>query len=66
MTRLEFLKQQKAWANGILAAPCVQYQNGRMSHEVANEVLEETEDELLDYLALQVLPTSIKLIHAER
>lgn len=40
------------WADGILARENVQYPNGRMSHEVANEVLEKAEDTLLDYLCV--------------
>ncbi len=39
---------QIQWARGVLAAPAVTYQNGRDSHEVAGEVIEQHEDELLD------------------
>ncbi len=40
---------QVEWAQGVLAAPTVTYQNGRNSHEVASEVLEQFEDVLIDY-----------------
>lgn len=40
------------WADGILARENVKFPNGRMSHEVANEVLEKAEDTLLDYLCI--------------
>ncbi|KZN20852.1 MULTISPECIES: hypothetical protein [Pseudomonas] len=40
------------WADGILVRENVQFPNGRMSHEVANEVLEKAEDTLLDYLCV--------------
>lgn len=40
------------WADGILARENVQFPNGRMSHEAANEVLEKAEDTLLDYLCI--------------
>jgi hypothetical protein len=41
-----------AWADGILARENVQFPNSRMSHEVANEVLEKAEDALLDFLCV--------------
>ena len=40
------------WADGVLSRENVQYPNGRMSHEVANEMLEQAEDTLLDYLCV--------------
>jgi hypothetical protein len=40
------------WADGVLARESVQFPDGRMSHEVANEVLERAEDTLLDYLCV--------------
>ena len=40
------------WAESILARTNIQFPNGRMSHEVANEVLEKAEDTLLDYLCV--------------
>ncbi|EPH5795442.1 hypothetical protein ACS2R3_002951 [Pseudomonas aeruginosa] len=40
------------WADGVLARENVQLPNGRMSHEVANEVLEKAEDTLLDFLCV--------------
>lgn len=38
------------WAQGVLAAPAVTFPNGRDSHEVAGEVLDKAEDELIDFL----------------
>ncbi|KAB1444175.1 hypothetical protein [Bordetella bronchiseptica] len=38
------------WADKVLAAPAVTYQNGRNSHEVAGEVLDRAEDALIGYL----------------
>ncbi len=43
---------QAEWAESILAAPAVIWQNGRNSHEVAGEILERAEDVLLDHAAL--------------
>jgi hypothetical protein len=40
------------WADGILARENVKFPNGRMSHEVANEVQEKAEDTLLDFLCV--------------
>jgi hypothetical protein len=40
---------QVEWAQGVLSAPAVTYQNGRDSHEVAGEVLEQFEDALIDH-----------------
>ena len=40
------------WAEKILSSDNVQYQNGQMSHEVAYEVMEESQDILLEYLCL--------------
>ena len=40
------------WADGVLARENVQFPNGRMSHEAANEVLEKAEDTLLDFLCI--------------
>lgn len=40
------------WADGVLARESVQFPNGRMSHEVATEVLEKAENKLLDYLCV--------------
>ncbi|EJS3802561.1 hypothetical protein OE494_29435 [Pseudomonas aeruginosa] len=40
------------WADGVLARENVRYPNGRMSHEVAGEVLEKAEDTLLDFLCV--------------
>ncbi|MDU4254509.1 hypothetical protein [Pseudomonas sp.] len=40
------------WADGVLARENVRFPNGRMSHEVANEMLEQAEDTLLDYLCV--------------
>lgn len=41
---------QLEWAYTKLAEPCVTFQNGRTSHECANEVIEEYEDALLDHM----------------
>jgi hypothetical protein len=46
-----FLLEQKAWAKNILAAPEIQWETGS-SHEIAQRVLEETEDKLIDHLGL--------------
>ena len=43
---------QAEWADSVLDQPAVIYQNGRNSHEVAGEVLEQAEDVLLDYLVV--------------
>ena len=36
------------WANGILAKPSCTYYNGKVSHDVAHEVISESEGILLD------------------
>lgn len=51
---ISFHKGQIKWARGVLAAPSVTYQNGRESHACANEVLERSEDALINYMAIQV------------
>lgn len=38
------------WADKVLTAPAVTYQNGRNSHEVAGEVLDRAEDALIGHL----------------
>lgn len=43
---------QAEWAEKILAAPAITWQNGRNSHEAAGEILERAEDVLLDHMAL--------------
>lgn len=43
---------QLEWAYAKLAEPCATFQNGRTSHEVANEVVERYEDALLGHLHL--------------
>ncbi|WP_020190747.1 hypothetical protein [Pseudomonas putida] len=40
------------WADGVLARENVQFPNGRMSHEAANEVLEKAEDTLIEFLCV--------------
>lgn len=40
---------QLEWARRILAAPSVKFPNGRMSHEVAGEVLDEHEDRIIQH-----------------
>jgi len=37
------------WAKGILAKPSCTYHNGKVSHEIANEVISESGGILLDY-----------------
>ena len=44
-----YLLGQVEWANNILAAPCVKYPNGRLSHDAAREVLCEAQCALLDH-----------------
>jgi hypothetical protein len=50
----KFLLEQKAWACSILAAPEVRWEAGS-SHEIAQRVLEETEDKLIDHLGIKGL-----------
>lgn len=38
------------WALGVLGKPAVTYPNGRDSHEVAGEVLDSSEDRLIDHM----------------
>jgi acetylornithine deacetylase/succinyl-diaminopimelate desuccinylase-like protein len=45
---------QIEWAKGILANPSVTWPNGRNSHEAANQVIEESEDALIDHIQVQV------------
>lgn len=40
------------WAEGLLSRENVKFQNGRMSHDAANEVLEQSEDILLNFLCV--------------
>ncbi|HHT5706172.1 TPA: hypothetical protein ACTZGK_004109 [Raoultella planticola] len=40
------------WAEKILSCDNVKFQNGRMSHEVAHEVMEESQGILLNFLSL--------------
>jgi hypothetical protein len=40
------------WADKVLAAPAVTYPNGRNSHEVAGELLDRAEDDLLDFMVV--------------
>ena len=40
------------WADKILQQENTRFPNGKMSHEVANEVLEKAEDVLLNYLCV--------------
>lgn len=40
------------WADSVLSRENVRYPSGRMSHDVAGEVLEKAEDALLEYLCL--------------
>lgn len=50
--RLDHLQSQVKWAEKVLAAPNVVYPNGRESHEVANQVYDECQDELIDFLGI--------------
>jgi len=43
---------QAEWADKVLAAPAVIWQNGRNSHEAAGEILNQAEDVLLDHMVL--------------
>jgi len=52
--RVEFLREQIEWANGVLARPNVKYANGKWSHEAAGAVLDASESELLDHVELHV------------
>ena len=65
MTQAEFLQGQVAWAEKVLNAPNVQYQNGRMSHECANEVMEKAQDELIDHARYSVGPNGMQFSHYE-
>ena len=40
------------WADGVLSRENIKCPNGRMSHEVAGEVLDKAEDTLIDYLCI--------------
>lgn len=40
---------QLEWAEKILAAPAVTWDNGKHSHEVAGAILEQSEDILLNH-----------------
>lgn len=44
---LESAIVQAQWARGILAAPEVTWPNGKLSHEVASQVLEDSLDTLI-------------------
>ena len=44
---------QMEWAMAKLDEPAVTFQNGRSSHEVAGEVVDQYEDVLLDHLQLR-------------
>lgn len=50
--RINFLQGQIKWADKVMAAPNVVYQNGRESHEVAHEVWSQSQDELIDFLGI--------------
>lgn len=51
MTNLEFLKSQKEWALKWLATPADQLP-GELTHEKVNQVLEDTEDKLTEYMGI--------------
>lgn len=46
---------QLEWAYAKLAEPCVTFENGRTSHECANELVERYEDRLIDHLQMTVV-----------
>lgn len=50
--RINFLHGQIEWADKVMAAPNVVYQNGRESHEVAHQIWSESQDELINYLGI--------------
>lgn len=52
MTQLQFWQDRKANALRNLAKPAVIYPNGRNSHDVENEVLEEAEGKLIDFYGI--------------
>lgn len=43
---------QAEWADAVLAKPAVTLPNGRDSHEVAGEALDQAEDALIEYLVV--------------
>ena len=53
MTQLEFLKDQKAWAERWLATPEDQLP-GTLTHEKCAAVLEETEEKLTEHLGIKL------------
>ncbi len=50
------LLDQEQWAFGILEKPAVTWPNGRNSHAVAGEVLEQTGEALIEHLCLVATP----------
>lgn len=60
------LLAEKVRLIGVLNTPVVIYQNGRESHEVANECLDEIEDALISFIGLQVKANGLKSVYVER
>ena len=65
MTQLEFLQDQKARCLKWLAMPETEL-SGTLTHQKAADLLDQTEDELLDFVALQVTPTGMRPVLIER
>ena len=55
MNNVKFLLDQKARCERWLVTPESELP-GKLNHRVAGELLEQTEDELLNYLCLQIGP----------
>ena len=55
----EFLLECIAQCEEILKKPEVIYPNGRNSHEAAYEEIDRCEDELIDYICLEVAPDQL-------
>lgn len=53
MTDLEFLLENKAWAERILATPEDQLP-GALTHAKAFAVLEDVEDKLIDHMGIKI------------
>lgn len=46
---------KRDWAQGVLGRDDTRFPNGKSAHEVANQILEQAELELIDDYALQVI-----------
>lgn len=54
MTKLEYLQETKANCLRHLSAPEWTCQNGRSSYDVFGELLEKTEDELIEFTGIKM------------